>query len=308
MPVIALANQKGGVAKTTTTISLGTVWASEGDRVLLVDCDPQAALTYSMGIDPEDLDVSLHDVLVGRASMTDVLWEAHGCHIAAATIDLAGSEAYLLTKTGREFALGRALRTVEDAYDVVLLDCPPSLGILTINALTAADEVIVPLQCETLSLRGMNHLLETIEDVRSFTNPHLRLRGVVATMFDPRTNLGRQVLTNVTESFGLEVIGPPVRKSVRFAEAPAAGETIFQHAPKVPGAEAYREIARILRDWGPDAEAETETSPGALASEAITGERGETQAGPDDQAPQADVDLDLTREPEPAPVGPAPRT
>lgn len=287
MPVIALANQKGGVAKTTTTISLGAAWAAKGDRVLLVDCDPQAALTYSMGVDPEDLEVSLHDVLVGRASLTDVLWEAHGCHVAAATIDLAGSEAYLLTKTGREFALARALRTVEDAYDVIVLDCPPSLGILTINALTAADEVVIPLQCETLSLRGMNHLLETIEDVRSFTNPHLRLRGVIATMFDPRTNLGREILENVSGEFGLEVIGPPIRKSVRFAEAPAAGETIFQRAPKVPGAEAYLEVAARLRSWG-----EPETS------EADGGE----------PAPVAAVDLDLTgAQTEPAPIGPSPR-
>lgn len=280
MPVLALANQKGGVAKTTTTISLGAAWAAKGDRVLLVDCDPQAALTYSMGVDPEDLDVSLHDVLVGRAALTDVLWEAHGCHVAAATIDLAGSEAFLLTKTGREFALARALRHVEDAYDVVVLDCPPSLGILTINALTAADEVLIPLQCETLSLRGMNHLLETIEDVRSFTNPHLRLRGVIATMFDPRTNLGRQILANVTEKFGLDVIGPPIRKSVRFAEAPAAGETIFQRAPKVPGAEAYLEVAELLRDWAPEPPAadasESECRGGVAVDVDLTGDGAET--------------------------------
>lgn len=251
MPVLALANQKGGVAKTTTTISLGASWAAMGDRVLLVDCDPQAALTFSMGVNPEEVERSLHDVLVGRIPIADVLWEAHGCHVVAATIDLAGSEAYLLTKTGREFALARALQQVEDAYDIVVIDCPPSLGILTINALTAADQVIIPLQCETLSQRGMDHLLETIEDVQSFTNPHLQIRGVIATMFDPRTNHTKQILANVKDRFNLDVIGPPIRKSVRFAEAPAAGETIFQRAPKVPGAQAYDEIARKLRTWGP---------------------------------------------------------
>ncbi|MFN8105578.1 MAG: AAA family ATPase [Acidimicrobiia bacterium] len=252
MSVIALANQKGGVAKTTSTLSLGAAWAEMGDRVLLVDCDPQAALTYSMGVDPEDLEVSLHDVFVGRAGIADVLWEAHGCHIAPATIDLAGSEVFLLTKTGREFVLGRALTKVADAYDVVIIDCPPSLGILTINALTAADEVIIPLQCESLSQRGMSHLLETIEDVRQFTNPQLSIRGVIATMFDPRTKHTREILSNVTDSYGLKVLEPPVRKSIRFAEAPAAGETIFQRAPSVPGAEAYRQIASELRDWAPE--------------------------------------------------------
>lgn len=265
MPVIALANQKGGVAKTTSTLSLGAAWAEMGDRVLLVDCDPQAALTYSMGVDPEDLEVSLHDVLVGRAGIADVLWEAHGCHVAPATIDLAGSEVFLLTKTGREFVLGRALAKVADAYDVVIIDCPPSLGILTINALTAADEVIIPLQCESLSQRGMTHLLETIEDVRQFTNPELSIRGVIATMFDPRTNHTREILSNVTDSYGLKVLEPPVRKSIRFAEAPAAGETIFQRAPSVPGADAYRQIARELRDWTPEPTPSAATTPAADA-------------------------------------------
>lgn len=277
MSVIALANQKGGVAKTTSTLSLGAAWAELGDRVLLVDCDPQAALTYSMGVDPEDLDVSLHDVLVGRAGIADVLWEAHGCHIAPATIDLAGSEVFLLTKTGREFVLGRALTKVADAYDVVIIDCPPSLGILTINALTAADEVIIPLQCESLSQRGMSHLLETIEDVRQFTNPQLSIRGVIATMFDPRTKHTREILSNVTDSYGLKVLEPPVRKSIRFAEAPAAGETIFQRAPSVPGADAYRQIARELRDWAPEP-APVAPPPGRDPQDAATAAEPESAA------------------------------
>ncbi len=252
MPVLALANQKGGVAKTTSTISLSAVWAELGDRVLLVDCDPQAALTFSMGVDPDALDVSLHDVLIGRVGIADILWEAHGCHLAAATIDLAGSEAFLLTKTGREFALAKALRKLNDAYDVIVIDCPPSLGILTINALTAADEVLIPLQCESLSLRGMSQLLETIEDVQSFTNDALNVRGVIATMFDSRTNHSKEILEKVHENFGLDVIGPPVRKSIRFAEAPARGETIFSRARRTPGAQAYRDIAAELRTWASD--------------------------------------------------------
>lgn len=274
MSVIALANQKGGVAKTTSTLSLGAAWAEMGDRVLLVDCDPQAALTYSMGVDPEDLEVSLHDVFVGRAGIADILWEAHGCHVAPATIDLAGSEVYLLTKTGREFVLGRALTKVADAYDIVIIDCPPSLGILTINALTAADEVIIPLQCESLSQRGMSHLLETIEDVRQFTNPQLSIRGVIATMFDPRTKHTREILSNVTDSYGLKVLEPPVRKSIRFAEAPAAGETIFQRAPSVPGAEAYRQIARELRDWAPEPAPESTRPDASTAGTAADADGG----------------------------------
>ena len=249
MPTFAMANQKGGVAKTTSTISLGAAWAAQGDRVLLVDCDPQAALTFSMGVDPDELDISLHDVLIGRTPLAEVLWEAHGCHVAAATIDLAGSEAYLLTKTGREHALDRALRPLRDAYDVIILDCPPSLGILTINALTAADKVVIPLQCESLSLRGMSHLLDTIEDVRSFTNPELEITGVIPTMFDSRTRHANEILGSVREKFGLEILEPAVRKSIRFAEAPAKGETIFEVGRRTPGASAYQEIAARLRTW-----------------------------------------------------------
>ncbi len=250
MPVIALANQKGGVAKTTTSISLGAAWAADGARVLLVDADPQAALTFSMGVDPDDLDTSLHDVLIGRSDISEILWEAHGCHLAAATIDLASAEAFLLTKTGREFALSRALARIKDAYDVILIDCPPSLGILTINALTAANEVVIPLQCESLSLRGMSQLLDTIEDVQSFTNSDLVVRGVIATMFDPRANHTNAVLRAVREKFEIDVLGPPIRKSIRFAEAPARGETVFSRAAGTPGARAYVEIARRLSSWG----------------------------------------------------------
>ena len=167
-------------------------------------------------------------------------------HLLPATIDLAGAEVHLLTRAGREYALSRALEPIKGDYDVVLVDCPPSLGVLTINGLTAADEVLVPLQCETLSHRGVGQLLETIEDVKSYTNPALKVRGVVATMFDSRTRLGREVLDDVRSRYGVEVLEPPVPKSVRVAEAPGHGRSVLEHAARSSSAEAYRKLAAGL--------------------------------------------------------------
>ncbi len=246
---MAVANQKGGVAKTTTVHALGFAVAELGRRVLLVDLDPQACLTWSVGFDPDQLDSSLHDVFVRKLKVADArraVPDAEGLDILPATIDLAGSEVHLLTRTGREHVLERALRAVEEDYDLVLIDCPPSLGVLTINGLTAASEVLIPLQCEALSHRGVGQLLETIEDVRMFANGDLAVRGVIATMFDERTRHARAVLHDVTQRYGIEVLEPPVRKSIRFAEAPEQGRCILQHAPGSPGAEAYRELARLL--------------------------------------------------------------
>jgi chromosome partitioning protein len=177
-----------------------------------------------------------------RRTLTGV----EGIDILPSTIDLAGSEVHLLTRTGREHVLSRALLPVMDEYDVVLIDCPPSLGVLTINGLTAAQEVLIPLQCEALSHRGVGQLLETIDDVRMFANADLAVRGVIATMYDERTRHSRAVLDDVKERWGLPVFDPPVRKSIRFAEAPLNGLCILQHAPHSPGAEAYRAIARQL--------------------------------------------------------------
>ena len=244
--IIAVANQKGGVAKTTTTHSLGAALAELGERILLVDLDAQACLTYSVGLDPDALDRSLHDVFLGRCEAADVIEKVGDISILPATIDLAGSEVHLLTRTGREHALKRALRGVADEYDTVLIDCPPSLGVLTINGLTAAQEVLIPLQCETLGHRGVGQLLETIDDVRNFTNPDLKVRGAIATMFDARTKHANEILASVSEKFGLTVMDPPVRKSVRFAEAPGQGQSIFEHAANTPGADAYRQLARQL--------------------------------------------------------------
>src|SRR5437764_8231452 len=244
--VFAVANQKGGVAKTTTVHSLGAALAERGTRVLLVDLDPQACLTYSLGVAADELGSSLHDVIVHRTPTKDVLVKVADIHLLPATIDLAGAEIFLLSKTGREFALSGALKPVIGEYDAVLIDCPPSLGILTINGLTAADEVLIPLQCETLSGRGVGQLLETIEDVKSYTNPSLKVRGVVATMFDGRTKLGREVLDDVRTRYGVEVLDPPVPKSVRVAEAPARGRSVLEHASRSSSAEAYRKLAAGL--------------------------------------------------------------
>lgn len=244
-----MANQKGGVAKTTTVHSLGYALAELGRRVLLVDLDPQACLTYSLGLDPDGLERTIHDVFVRRVKAADVRVRAdgpdrgEGLDLLPANIELAGSEVHLLTRTGREHALERALRPLRGEYDFVLIDCPPSLGVLTINGLSAAGEVLIPLQCEALSHRGVGQLLETIEDVRTFANADLRVLGVIATMFDERTRHGRAMLQAVKERYGLFVLEPPVRKSVRFAEAPEQGRCILQHAPSSPGAEAYRELA-----------------------------------------------------------------
>jgi chromosome partitioning protein len=244
--VLAVANQKGGVAKTTTVHALGAAFAELGRRVLLVDLDPQACLTFSTGTNPDKLEASLHDVLVGRTAAADVLVSLDEVDLLPATIDLAGTEVHLLTRPGREYAVSRAIEPLAPAYQVVLIDCPPSLGILTINGLTAARQVLIPLQCETLSHRGVGQLLETIDDVRAYTNPRLEVLGVIATMYDPRTRLAQSTLAEVGGAYGLTVLEPPVPKSVRVAEAPGRGTSVLRHAPRSPSADAYRALAAGL--------------------------------------------------------------
>jgi len=256
--VIAVANQKGGVAKTTTVASLGVALAELGRRVLLVDLDPQACLTFSLGLDPETLEISVHDVLLGRVGVGMAIRSTAqvatgGPDILPATIDLAGCETVLLTRTGREYLLRAALQDLGDSYDDVLLDCPPSLGVLTINGLTAADEVLVPLQCETLSHRGVGQLLDTVHDVQRLTNRALRVRGVLPTLYDGRTAHARAVLADVTGRYGLDVLEPSIPKSVRFAEAPGVGRSILATAGRGKGAEAYRALARSLAGVAPPA-------------------------------------------------------
>ncbi len=248
--MFAVANQKGGVAKTTTVQTVGSALAEIGERVLLVDLDPQACLTFAVGLDPDSLTPTVHDVLLGRAKVVDAIVAAgpptRALSILPANIDLAGSEVHLLTRTGREQVLARALEAVRDDFDTLLIDCPPSLGVLTVNGLTAAREVLIPLQCEALSHRGVAQLLDTVEDVREFTNPALRVRGVIATMFDSRVKHAHEVLDDVPTRFGLTVLQPPVPKSVRFAEAPGRGRSILEHASSSAGAAAYRAIAATL--------------------------------------------------------------
>ena len=249
--VIAFANQKGGVAKTTTTLSIGAALAERGRTVLAIDMDPQAALTYSMGIDPDALSETVNDVLVRRLPVEKVL-VSREIDLVPANIDLAGAEAILLAKTGREYALERALRDIDGSYDYVVIDCPPSLGILTINGLTAAGEVIIPLQCEALSHRGVGQLVETLADIRHFTNPNLSITGVIPTMYDGRSRHAREVLADVGARYELRVLEPPVRKSIRFAEASQAGLSMLSFAPAHPGAQAYRELAAQIDGGDPN--------------------------------------------------------
>jgi chromosome partitioning protein len=243
--IVAVANQKGGVEKTTTFASLGAALAELGQRVLLVDLDPQACLTFSLGIDPEDVELSIHHVLTKGLSTSEVLIHTDdGVDLLPATIELARAEADLLTRTGREHVVKLALEDLD--YEWILLDCPPSLGVLTVAALTAAQGVLIPLQCETLSHRGVGQLLDTIHDVRRFTNRDLEVWGVLPTLYDGRTNHAKAVLENISESYQLEVLQPPIPKSIRFAEAPAAGRSILSTTRRHRGADAYREVAASL--------------------------------------------------------------
>jgi chromosome partitioning protein len=244
---LAIANQKGGVAKTTTVASLGTALVDSGLRVLLVDLDPQSCLTFSLGVDPEELDTSIHQVLLRQAEASDVIVTTEdGPHLLPATIELAGAETALLSRPGREHALRAALEDVTDDYDWILLDCPPSLGVLTVAALSAADSLMIPLQCETLSHRGVGQLLDTVHDVRRFTNRTLEVWGVLPTLYDGRTNHARTVLETISDAYDLEVLQPPIPKTIRFAEAPAAGRSILGTARTHRGAQAYRELAAHL--------------------------------------------------------------
>ena len=249
-----MANQKGGVAKTTTVASLGTALADLGRRVLLVDLDPQACLTFSLGVDPDALELSVHDVLLDRVSASMALRRIEpGLDLLPATIDLAGTEVTLLTVTGREFTLRNAIEDVVASYDYVLLDCSPSLGVLTLNALTAAGDVVIPLQCETLSHRGVWQLLQTVREVQRLTNRDLRVMGVLPTMYDARTTHARAVLDDIGERYDVAVLQPAIPKSVRFAEAPAEGRAVLRTAAGSKGAEAYRAVAAALDDGAYDA-------------------------------------------------------
>jgi chromosome partitioning protein len=245
--VISLCNQKGGVGKTTSAINLGAALAEVGRRVLLVDFDPQGALSAGLGVQPHQLDRTTYNLLMERnVAIEDVLLKTSvpGIDLLPSNIDLSAAEIQLVGEVAREQTLARALAPVLETYDFVLIDCQPSLGLLTINALTASHGVIIPLECEFFSLRGVALLIDTIEKVQQRLNPDLKLDGILATMYDGRTLHGREVFSRVLEAFGDTVFDTVISRTVRFPETTVAGEPITSWAPSSSGAKAYRNLAR----------------------------------------------------------------
>jgi chromosome partitioning protein len=245
--VIALCNQKGGVGKTTSAINLGAALAEFGRRVLLVDFDPQGALSVGLGVAPHQLDRTVYNLLMERGvTIDDVLLKTGvpGMDLVPSNIDLSAAEVQLVNEVAREQSLARVLGPALPEYDFVLIDCQPSLGLLTVNALTAAHGVIIPLECEFFSLRGVALLIDTIDKVRERLNPNLELDGILATMYDGRTLHGREVFARVVEAFGDQVFDTVISRTVRFPETTVAGEPITSWAPSSAGATAYRNLAR----------------------------------------------------------------
>ena len=251
--IAAVCNQKGGVGKTTTTINLGAALAELGRRVLLVDFDPQGALSVGLGVQPHELDATVYNLLMERGlTAHDVIIKTRvdGMDLLPSNIDLSGAEVQLVHEVGREFVLGRALQPVVPDYDVILIDCQPSLGLLTVNALACADGVLVPLECEYFALRGVALLMETIDKVSSRISPKLAIDGLLATMYDSRTLHTREVLAGVVEGFGDRVFHTVISRTVRFPDATVAGEPITRFDPACGGAHAYRELAKeVLDRW-----------------------------------------------------------
>jgi chromosome partitioning protein len=241
--VIAFANQKGGVAKTTTTLNLAVAFTESGHRVLAVDLDPQGNLTMSQGIDPDKVEASMYDVLVDHIPIRDVIQERE-IDIAVASIDLAGAEIAMSMQIGRERSLEKALAAVVDDYDFVCIDTPPSLGLLTVNALTASDKVIVPVQCEYLSMRGLVQLQNTLEMIRENLNPRVHIEGILPTMLDSRTVHAKEAVEILEENFGELVFKSRIRKAIKFAEAPVRGSSVLKYDPNGNAANYYRELAK----------------------------------------------------------------
>jgi chromosome partitioning protein len=247
--VIAFTNQKGGVAKTTTTLNLAVAFVEKGHRVLCVDLDPQANLTMSQGIDPDSLDMSMYDVLVNHTSIREVIRKRE-VDIACASIDLAGAEIAMSTQIGRERSLEKALNPIKEDYDFICIDTPPSLGLLTINALTAADKVIVPVQCEYLSMRGLIQLQNTLSMIRENLNPDVQIEGILPTLVDTRTVHAKEAIELLEENFGDRVFASRITKTVRFAEAPVKGMSVLKYDPDGKAAYAYRQLATEVLEHG----------------------------------------------------------
>ncbi|MDP9222201.1 MAG: AAA family ATPase [Actinomycetota bacterium] len=247
--IIAMCNQKGGVGKTTTTINLGAALAEYGRKVLLVDFDPQGALSVGLGINPHELDTTVYQLLMERGVDVHQVVQhtaVPGLDILPANIDLSAAEVQLVGEVAREMVLARALRPIADEYDVIMIDCQPSLGLLTVNALTAAHGVLIPLECEFFALRGVALLVETIEKIQDRLNPRLEIDGILATMYDGRTLHSREVVARVVEAFGDNVFHTVIARTVKFPDATVAAEPITSYAATHPGAEAYRSLAREL--------------------------------------------------------------
>jgi chromosome partitioning protein len=241
--VIAFANQKGGVAKTTTTLNLAVAFAESGHRVLCIDLDPQGNLTMSQGIDPDKVEKSLYDVLVNDMPISEII-QHREIDIAVASIDLAGAEIAMSTKIGRERSLEKALKEVSGDYDFVCIDTPPSLGLLTINALTAANKVIVPVQCEYLSMRGLVQLQNTLKMIQENLNPDVKIEGILPTMLDSRTVHAKEAVEILEENFGDLVFRSRIRKAIKFAEAPVKGASVLKYDSQSNAAGYYRELAK----------------------------------------------------------------
>ena len=243
---IALINQKGGVGKTTSTANLGACLASMGRRVLIIDIDPQANLTVHFGVNPYELEASIYDVLLGDCTLEDVVVATadDGSDLAPANIDLAGAEIELVGMIGREIILKEKLEHIDSRYDYLLIDCPPSLGLLTLNALTTVSEIFIPLQVEFFALQGMSQLLKTLERVRKRLNPNLEISGIIACMFDSRTRLSHEVLANIRGYFAAKVFDTIVRKNVKLAESPSHGKPIITYDSRAAGATDYTSLAQ----------------------------------------------------------------
>src|SRR3954463_11066513 len=247
--VIAFANQKGGVAKTTTTLNLAVAFEESGHRVLAVDMDPQGNLTMSQGIDPDSLELSMYDVLVHHMSIREVI-RRREVDVACASIDLAGAEIAMSTQIGRERSLEKALREIQEDYDFVCIDTPPSLGLLTINALTAATKVIVPVQCEYLSMRGLIQLQNTLSMIRENLNPDVDIEGILPTLMDSRTLHAKEAIEILEENFGDRVFASRIKKTIRFAEAPVKGMSVLKYDPDGLAAHSYRQLAKEVLSHG----------------------------------------------------------